>query len=754
MLTAAIGTTTARGQLAVPSTAPAVPSVAGPLALVSVVQGTDSDAQFSHGNTLPLVGAPWGMTDWSIQNHGGAGEHWFYASKYHSFAGFRATHQASPWVADYGQFLVAPQTGPAALGAEDRACDYDPAATVQRPDYARVRLDRYHVQAELTATERCGVMRLTFDPGQRTGRLIFDVAGAARLAVDGARVEGLSRHHTLPAPGNFACHFVAQLDRPVTASQPIGTADHDGKGTGFVEFDLGDRPVVEVRFATSYLGPEQAWQNLKAETAGGFEATRQRTAAAWSDKLGRLTVEGGTADDRATFYSCLYRALKFPHRFHEVTADGRTVHFSPFDGQVHDGVSYTDSGLWDTYRTEYPFLSIAYPDQLGQIVAGWLNDYREGGALPQWPNPGGVRGVMIGSHADAMVADAMAKGIAGFDHATAYQAVHHDAFDVRGPGVREHMATYLKLGYMPAKDGGYWVSTSLDLAYDDWCVAQVAKLTGHDADCRELMRRAQNYRKLWDPSVGFMRAKDAAGRFVPRFDEFAWGGGYAECGPWQGSWAVQHDARGLAELAGGPAAFAKVLDRLFDQPPTIHPGAYGGTIHEMSEMVACRMGQYGGSNQPSFHIPYLYAAVGQPWKTEYWTRKACRQLFNAGVDGYCGDEDNGSNASWYLLSAMGLYPLTPGHPTYVLTSPVFASVRIDPPNGRPFTVTAVDNSPDHVYVRSRTLNGRPVTRTWISHEQITAGGTLTARMGSRPDERTVAADDLPYSASSDDTAKP
>ena len=265
---------------------------------------------------------------------------------------------------------------------------------------------------------------------------------------------------------------------------------------------------------------------------------------------------------------------------------------------------------------------------------------------------------------------------------------------------------------------------------------------------RLLMQRSQNYRKQWDPHVGFMRSKNADGTWAnAKFDEFAWGNGYCEGGPWQCSWAVQHDALGLANLLGGNRAMAAKLDRLFAQPPTFHPGGYGRVIHEMREMAAVQFGQCALGNQPSFHIPYLYAAIGQPWKTEYWTRKACAELFNAGPQGYPGDEDNGSASSWYLLSAMGLYPLTPGHPSYVLTSPVIAKAVIHLASGKDFVITAPGNGPQNIYVRGRHLNDRPITRTWIAQRDIAAGGVLEVDLADRPYVRDVPDGELPYSAS-------
>ena len=353
---------------------------------------------------------------------------------------------------------------------------------------------------------------------------------------------------------------------------------------------------------------------------------------------------------------------------------------------------------------------------------------------------------MVGTHADALIADALVKGIPGFDLPTAYEAIRHDAFAVRGG--RQGQREYLALGYLPPKATGDCISAGLDYAYDDWCVAQAAKLLGKRADYRALMERSQNYRKQWDPHLGFMRAKNADGTWAdPNFDEFAWGRGYCEGGPWQCSWAVQHDPLGLANLLGGKIAMVAKLDRLFAQPPTYHPGGYGGVIHEMREMAAVPFGQCALSNQPSFYIPFLYAAVGQPWKTEYWTRKACAELFNAGPQGYPGDEDNGSASSWYLLSAMGFYPLAPGHPSYVLTSPALAQTIIHFAPGRDFVVAAPGNGPRKIYVQRRRLNGQPVDRTWIAHREIAAGGVLEVDLDDRPNVRNISDAELPYSAS-------
>ncbi|MGV3616293.1 MAG: GH92 family glycosyl hydrolase [Fimbriimonas sp.] len=733
---------TALALIATWTQAPPVPPIGPRLARVNTMQGTDSIREFSHGNVLPLVCAPFGMTDWSVQNVGDINERFFFQSRSNRFSGIRATHQPSPWAGDYGHFSITPQTGPVATDAEARASVYDPATTVMRPDYLRLRLNEDGTTVELTSSERAAVWRVGFAPTQRTGRLVFDFPGDAQLKMQGNRVWGYSKYHGGPAAGDFHCYFVAVLDRPVTGGKAVDT-----KGAGYVEFATEDGKPLEMRIATSFISPEQARINLERETAGGFEGVRKATADGWERLLSRISVEG-SEERKRTFYSCLFRALKYPRKIHERNQAGEVVHYSPWSGKTERGVAFTDTGLWDTFRTQFPLFAIAYPDVYGEIVDGWLNAYREGGWLPHWPNPGGFRG-MPGNYADTMVADAMVKGIPGFDPKTAYEALRKDAFEIpqgNPVGGKAGMEEYLRLGYVPARKTEYWVSMTLDYAYNDWCVAQAAKLMGRTDDYRALMRRSQNYRNLWDPATGFMRSKNEDGTWTGNFDPYAWGGAYTESGPWQSSWGVQHDALGLADLKGGPAGFGRLLDDLFTHPPIFKTGAYRGVIHEMIEFVACGMGQYAGSNQPSFHIPYLYAAIGQPWKTEYWTRQACRTLFGPGPDGFIGDDDNGSNSSWYILSSMGIYPLTPGHPSYVLTSPEFDAVRIDVPGRKSIQISARGNSEKNVYVRSRTVNGNPWTKAWISHTDLVNGAKIATEMSAQPRVRKLSKEELPYSA--------
>jgi predicted alpha-1,2-mannosidase len=710
-----------------------------PLGYVNLLQGTDSRFELSHGNTLPLVGMPWGMIDWSIENSPGD---WFFQPN-GKIDGFRATHQPSPWIGDYGQFVLMPQAGALQIDAESRRSEYDAATAILRPDYEKLDLNRGQITAELSGTERCAVFRLTFNRGG-SGRLIISACGGSEIKIEGRTIRGFSQANRGGVAGNFASYFVIQLDRDLTKTGQVGQGSNVA---AYVEFKTSANDPVAVSAGTSLISWEQAEQNLRVETAGGFDAVRSRVRRAWNDNLARIGIEATEAQIQ-TFYSCLYRAQMFPHRLYELDPAGKPRHYSPYDGRIHDGVLYGDIGIWDAFRTTFPLITILYPAQFNEILQGFVNASEEGGSLPEWPSPG-YRDCMIGQHCAAIFADAVAKGNTDFDVATAYKSLRKSAFEppTHGELVRHGLADYLKRGYIPDGASTYAVSASLDYAYDDWCVAQIARQQNQPEDYKILMARAQNYRLLWDASVGFMRPKTADGSWVGPFDQFAWGGPYAEGGPWQSSWFVPHDTSGLANLAGGREKLAAKLDEMLGLPPVFHVGGYGQVIHEMTEMANAKFGQYAQCNQPVFDVLYLYAAVGQPWKTEYWTRRVCAELFDAGTRGFPGDEDNGSMASWYVFSSIGLYPLCPGTPSYMFTSPLFGKITLRLPGNKTFVITAASRSEKNVYVQSRQLNGRDDVRTWITHDDIMRGGELRVNLGPTANMRAIADEDLPYSAS-------
>lgn len=700
---------------------------------VNPLQGTASNGGFSTGNTLPLVARPFGMTDWTIQT-GEGGWGWFFDPHGRAMQGIRATHQPSPWMGDYGYFTVMAQTGKLYIKPGQRASTYRPDESVIAPNYLKVPLRRYSTLLEMTPTARCSVFRFTFPKGE-TGRVIVQMEGKSQIKFDQATgiISGFTRTKSDGAPDNFACYFAAKFDRSWKNTKlalddklddAAGQLDGDKAGA-IVEFDSG--APVTMQIGTSFISPEQAIQNLQNEVGTkSFATIRAQGEQEWNDNLSRITVSGATPDQLRTFYSCLYRAHLFPRMFHETDATGKVVHYSPYDGKVHDGVSYTDNGFWDTFRTVYPLFALIQPQRYGEMIDGFLQSYREGGWMAQWPSPG-YRISMPGTHGDAVIADAVVKNIGGFDVKEAYAAMTKHANQPstqRGAG-RNNIGDYLRLGYAPDS-----VSESLDFAYDDFCVSQVADKLGLSDDVQKYRQRALNYRNIYDPQVGFMRAKDKSGQWRTPFNQYEWGGPYTEGGPWQSSWGVQQDPAGLIALMGGQQKFVAKLDQMMTEPPRYDVGGYGQEIHEMTEMAVTHFGQYGHGNQPVHHILYLFAAAGQPWKTQYWTRRVMNELYSP--DGFAGDEDNGEMGSWYILNALGMYSLCPGRSEYVLGSPLFKSATLHVPGRKDLTIEAPSNSPENFYVQKVNVNGKANQPLWIDYSQIAQGGRIRFDMGPKP----------------------
>ena len=728
----------------------------GLVLLVNPLQGTASQHQFSTGNCLPLVCRPFGMTHWSPQTDEGP---WLFSSEARKLQGVRATHQPSPWISDYGHFTVMAQTGPLALSAGQRSSGYRLDKAIVKPHHFRADLIRYRTTLEVTPTERCAFFRFTF-PANETGRVILQpFAGQSHVEAgdDGQTLTGFTRANSGGAPNNFACYFAAVFSRPWTRVHLFhgnhvldGTARAGDRIGAFAEFDADASPVVEMRVATSFISVEQAQRNLEREIGErGFDEIKDEGERIWNEGLGRITIEGATERQRQTFYTCLYRAQLFPRVWYEHDADDKAVHYSPYDGQIHGGVLYADNGFWDTYRTVYSLLSIIYPERLTDILNGWVNAAKEGGWFPRWSSPG-YRACMIGTHMDAVIADAYVKGFRDFDIEAAYTAMLRNAFEPTDGGDfgRWGLSEFDEQGYVPADKYESATACTQDYSYNDWCIAQVAQGLGRTDDARRLLARAGNFRNVYDPGVGFMRGKNADGTWEEPWREFAWGGAYVEGGPWQSTWAVPHDPAGLIALMGGTEAFVAKLDKMLALPPHFEAGTYGFEIHEMTEMAVADFGQYAHSNQPVHHVLYLYAYAGQPWKTQQWVRRVLDELYSPDPDGLAGDEDNGEMASWYVLSALGIYPVCPGHPSYVLGAPLFPRATISVQGGNSLAITGEGNSAENVYVQDVRWNGETYGKTWVSHDSLVGGGELAFTMGQVPKtDQKYGDDDLPYSLS-------
>jgi predicted alpha-1,2-mannosidase len=740
-----------------------VSTVSDPAEWVNPLMGTDSKPSLSNGNTYPAICLPWGMNSWTPQT-GSMGNGWQYTYGADKIRGFKQTHQPSPWMNDYGQFAIMPVTGKLKFRQDDRASWFSHKAEVVKPYYYSVYLADANVTTEITPTQRAAQFQITFPQSDSSFIVVdaFDRGSYVKVLPRERKIMGYSTRYSRGKMPNFKNYFVIYFDKPFTVSYTWHDstlvkdslemqANHAGAIVGFKTLK-GEK--VHLRVASSFISFEQAETNLKKELANdAFDVTKQKAKAAWNETLSKIQVEGGTQDQIKTFYSCLYRMVQFPQRLYEMDANGKIVHYSPYTGQVASGYMFGGTGFWDTFRALYPFLNLVYPSINKEMQEGLINDYKEGGWLPEWSSPG-YADIMIGNNSASVVADAYIKGLRGYDISTLYEALIKDAnnegpIDAVG---RKGIAYYKDLGYVP-----YDVkidesaARTLEYAYDDFTIYQLAKALNRPKDEIELYRqRSQNYQHLFDPQMKLMRGKNKDGQFMAPFNPFKWGDAFTEGNSWHYTWSVFHDIEGLKKLMGGNAMFARMLDSVFIMPPVFDDSYYGGVIHEIREMQIMNMGQYAHGNQPIQHMIYLYNYAGQPWKTQFWVREAMNRLYKATPDGYCGDEDNGQTSAWYVFSAMGFYPVCPGTDQYVLGTPLFRKMTINLDNGKKIVLNSPSNSDENRFVQSLQFNGQNWDKNWVSHFDLMKGATLNFTMGTSPNKsRGISEKAYPYSMSSD-----
>jgi predicted alpha-1,2-mannosidase len=736
------------------------------LSLVSTLHGTESVHTFSHGNTLPITAMPFGMNHWAPQSN--PDFRWWFRAGDRKLQGIRCTHQPSPWIADYAPLLLMATTGSRRQLVPDQwASSYRPAESTFRPDRFETELIRYRTKVAFVPTERGGVMKIAFPKGEPTARLILRCDAGERGMERPATIHldaktGLITGHTNVyhhgAPANFAMHFVIKLSQPFEAfgtfegAKPVAnenatSIDKRINAGCYVEF-AKPQAALEARIATSFISLEQAKLNLDREVGTqSFDALAKKSEAAWNEQFKQIELNGLEDEHRATFYTCFYRTKLFPRAAHEFDAANKQIHYSPFDGKVHDGPHYTDNGFWDTYRTHFPLLCLLDPKRVGEMMEGYLNAYRAGGWLPQWASPG-YRDCMIGTHSDSVLADVVMRGIGGFDHQLAYEAIKKNATvpsDQASYG-RKNLPDLRKLGFLTTSHY-HGTCATLDFAYDDFCISQLAAKLGHDADAKQFREHSQTYRNVFDKSVSFFRGRLSDGSWQTPFDPFDWGGPWVEGSAWQHAFDVPHDPAGLIALYGGDEKFVAKLDEMMSTPPHFNIGDYGAEIHEMTEMAAVDFGQYAHSNQPVHHVLMMYAAAGRPDKMQHWVRRVMNELYSAGPEGLCGDEDNGEMCAWFVLNAIGLFPLCPGVPEWVLTSPIAGKATITPAGGKRFTIVGRDAAKDRAYVSSVTLNGKPHEKLTIDHATLVGGSTLEFAMSDMATVQKWAAEARPFSVS-------
>ena len=718
-----------------------------PVDYVSTLVGTQSTFQLSTGNTYPATAMPWGMNFWTPQT-GKMGDGWTYGYQANKIRGLKQTHQPSPWINDYGQFAIMATTGKPIFDEEGRASWFSHKAETAKPYHYKVYLADYDITAELAPTERACLMRFTFPKTDSANVIVdaFDKGSYVRLLPDKRTIVGYTTKNSGGVPDNFKNYFVIVFDRDfntarladgkklLTTDKQELQADHAG---AVVTFSCKRGEQVHARVASSFISEAQAIQNLKELGNSSFETLLQKGRQRWNDVLGRISVEDPNIDNLRTFYSCLYRSTLFPRKFYEISANGDTLHYSPYNGKVLPGTMFTDTGFWDTFRSLFPLVNLVYPSMAREMQEGLVNTYKESGFLPEWASPG-HRNCMVGNNSASIVADAYIKGIRGYDIETLWQAVKHGTKavhpQVASTGRLGH-EYYNKLGYVPCDVGiNESAARTLEYAYDDWCIAQLGKALGKPKkEWAEFERRSENYRNLFSKEFNLMRGRKKNGEWQKPYNPLKWGDVFTEGNGWHYTWSVFHNPRGLISLMGGNKAFTAMLDSVFALPPVFDDSYYGQVIHEIREMQIMNMGNYAHGNQPIQHMPYLYNWSGSPWKTQYWVREVMDRLYSAHPDGYCGDEDNGQTSAWYVFSAMGFYPVCPASNEYAIGTPLFAKVSLHLENGKTTVIT--DNNPQWRYIKRLTINGSPDKSNWLTHKTLTSGATIGFEMSEKPVDR-------------------
>ena len=737
-----------------------------PVDYVNPLVGTLSKVSLSTGNTYPAIALPWGMNFWMPQT-GKMGDGWAYVYTADKLRGFKQTHQPSPWINDYGQFAIMPITGKPVFNEDERASWFSHKAEVAKPYYYRVYLADHDVVTELTPTERAVMFRFTFPDTDQSYVVVdaLDRGSSVKIIPSENKIIGYTTRNSGGVPDNFKNYFVIKFDKPFTYKAAVAdgqikqgtteaTVNHAGAIIGF-KTKRGEQ--VHARIASSFISPEQAELNLQELGNSSFEQIKAQGRQTWNKTLSRIEVEDKNVDHLRTFYSCLYRSVLFPRSFYEKDANGKIVHYSPYNGKVLPGYMFTDTGFWDTFRCLFPMLNLIYPSMNVKMQEGLANAYLESGFLPEWASPG-HRGCMVGNNSASVVADAYLKGLRGYDAETLWKAGTHGANAVH-PKVsstgRLGWEYYNKLGYVPYDVKiNENVARTLEYAYDDWCIYQFGKSLGKsEKELAQYKKNAMNYKNVFDKETNLMRGRNQDGKFQTPFSPLKWGDAFTEGNSWHYSWSVFHDPQGLINLMGDKETFVQMLDSVFNVPPLFDDSYYGGVIHEIREMQIMNMGNYAHGNQPIQHMIYMYNYAGQPWKAQYWIREVMDKLYTAHADGYCGDEDNGQTSAWYVFSAMGFYPVCPGANQYVIGTPYFDKMTLHLENGKTMTITAQNCSQENKYIQSLSVNGTPSTKNFFTHDQLMRGGNIQYVMGSTPNkQRGISDSDAPYSFTKELTA--
>ncbi|KGO85287.1 hypothetical protein Q765_16830 [Flavobacterium rivuli WB 3.3-2 = DSM 21788] len=707
------------------------------------------------GNNYPGATVPFGMVQLSPDTRNIPD--WGVASGYNyndtTIAGFSHTHLSGTGVAEFFDVLVMPFTGD--IIKEDAGTNPYQSAflhkdEIAKPGYYKVDLKDYDVTAELTATTHAGFHKYNF-PKNKSAHIIIDLDHSMKKSDWNTRIIAsqlsFPNNHTVEgyriitgwAPMRKV-FFHAEFSQPIIKNQVTDNGNLYQNVTiingtalkAILDFDTANADVL-VKVGISATSVENARFNVQAEIpAWDFNATVNAADTAWEKELSKIKIEG-TPDQKTIFYTALYHTFIQPNQISDVNGDYPSADFTTKNSAKP---YYSTFSLWDTYRAAHPLYTLLQPERSADFINSMLLHYKAFGYLPIWQLWGQENYCMIGNHSISVITDAVLKGLPGIDAHAAYEAVKNSSL-LEHPG--SPFGIWEQYGYIPENLKSQSVSLTLEMAYDDWCVAQMAKKLDKAEDYNRFLKRSQFYKNLYDKQIGFFRAKDDKKQWIDPFDPLKYGanGGYpfTEGNGWQYFWYVPQDVKGLIGLVGGNKAFTQKLDTFFtleDKPQEVNDNASGF------------IGQYAHGNEPSHHIAYLYNYAGQPWKTQQYVSEILNKMYNTTSSGYAGNDDCGELSSWYIFSAMGFYPVNPASSIYVIGTPALKKATIQISELKSFTVIAKNASAKNVYIQSAKLNGKAYTKTYITQQDIVKGGVLEFTMGGAPNKKWgTGADDRP-----------
>lgn len=767
--------------------APASLDRSSPTYAVDVRRGTNSSGSFSRGNNLPISAVPNGFTFFTPVTDANSQSWQYYyqagnnAQNRPMLQGLGISHEPSPWMGDRNQMSIMPSItqGVPTGSASGRALGFDHEDEVARPDHYRAQLDG-GITAETAPADHGGIWRFTFPDNVQTGSLVLDtVDNNGSFTVDPAAgtMSGWVDNGSGLSVGRSRMFVYGVFDR---AAASTGVAPGGHTGTRYATFDTTSDRSVELQIATSFISLDQAKRNHGLELAGkDFNAVQASAKAAWDKRLRVVEVEGASDSELRTLYGSLYRLNLYPNSQFENTGSAaapRYQYASPVaaksgaatptatNAAVKDGKIYVNNGFWDTYRTVWPAYSLLYPEVAAEIADGFVQQYRDGGWVARWSSPG-YADLMTGTSSDVSFADAFVKGVALPDKLGSYDAALKNATVLppsSGVG-RKGLATSIFLGFTPESTHES-VSWGLEGLVNDFGIGNQAAKLAQDKrvsaarratlaeESEYFLKRATEYTNAFDPETGFLRVRSANGEFAPNFDPDVWGGGYTETNGWNFAFHAPQDGNGLANLLGGRTAMADKLDTFFTKPETATKvGSYGGTIHEMIEARDVRMGMFGMSNQVSHHIPYMYNFTGKQSRTAEKVREILRRLYVGGEigQGYPGDEDNGEQSAWNILSSLGIYPLQVGSAQWAVGSPQFTKATVHRTKGD-LVVKAPANSAKNIYVQQLKVNGKKHDGVSIAHDELAGAATIDFTLGAQPSAYGTKAKDAPPSLTKGD----